>query len=167
MTLKQFVAADLSRQHRSDIVALWSDGAASCLAAYGADGARLGEFESDRRIDRILVDRPTAHYAPRIVATSGNTLLMFDRKRLEEGRPLWSGRMNATIESVAFADGDGDGRRDIEVSTVDGGRAVVDIAGRALRQNGARFERLSARSRTPLPSPRRRERTPRRAAPAE
>lgn len=167
MPLKRFVPADLSRQHRNDLVALWSDGAASCLAAYGADGTRLGEFESDRPIDRMIVDRPTPHYAPRIFAMSGDTLLVFDRKNLAAGRPRWSGRASATIQSVNLTDDDGDGTLDINLTTASGGRVIVDINGRTIRENGAHFERLSARSRTHSPSPHRRGRMPPPAAPAE
>lgn len=160
MPLKSFEPSDLARQTGKELVALWSDRSASCIVAYTPDGMRLGEFESDRRIDRIMIAQPTSRHASRIIATSGDTLLIFDRKRLVDGKPL-RGRIAAgdTIKSLRLVDGDG--RRDIALTTSSGGRVVVDFNGHVISQTGARFERTPLRSRHP------RGRRPPPEAPAE
>jgi len=156
MNLATFVTGDLFRQHTNEVVALWNDehSQASRLAVYSPEGALLRAFNSDRRLDHLTIGCPTKRYAPKIVVTSGNMLLVFDLKKLAAGRPLWSGRISprtGAIESVRIVDGDGDGKRDIAITTASGAKVFVDFTGHAIRsQSAAHFERLTpkrARSR--------------------
>ncbi len=160
MNLTAFVTGDLFRQHTNEVVALWADehndehSPASRLVVYGPDGASVGAFDSDRRLDRVTIARPTNRHAPRIVATSGNMLLLFDPKKLAAGKPLWAGRVSpraGAIESVEIVDCDGDGKSDIALTTGSGGKVFVDFTGRVIHSHSSvRFELLApsrARSR--------------------
>ena len=147
MKLTSFLTGHLLRQHTYEVVALWNSELGSRLVAYAPNGARLGTYDSSRRLDRIAIGRPTNLHAPRIVATSGNTLLLFDRKKLKAGKPLWSGRITrGTIASVEIVDGDDDGKSDIAVTTSNGTKLFVDFNGHFLRsESSARFERIARR----------------------
>lgn len=147
MNLTTFVTGDLFRQHTNEVLALWNDehSRSSRLAIYAPDGSRLGTIDSDRRLDRVTIARPSNRHAPRIVATSGNIVLAFDPKKL--AKPLWSGRVSrraGAIESVAIVDCDGDGKSDIALTTASGAKVFVDFTGHAIRaDSSARFERLT------------------------
>jgi hypothetical protein len=146
MNLTTFVTGDLFRQHTNEVVALWNDehSSLSRLVVYGPDGGSLGAFDSDRRLDRITIARPTNRHAPKILATSGNILLVFDPKKL--AKPLWSGRVSrraGAIESLAIVDCDGDGKSDIALTTASGAKVFVGFTGHVIRSDSrARFERL-------------------------
>ena len=154
--LTTFITGDLFRQHTNEVVALWNgeDSSASRLAVYAPDGRRLGMFDAKARIDRVTIARPTNRHAPRIVATSGTILLVFDPKKLATGKPLWSGRVSpraGAIESIEIVDGNGDGKNDIALTTASGAKVLVDFTGHIIRlHSSAGFERLApsrARSR--------------------
>lgn len=148
MKLSSFLTCDLRRQRTYEVIALWNGGHASRLALYGSNGARLGAYDSSRRLEHFTIGRPTNYHNPKIVATAGNTLLLFDRKKLAAGKALWSGRITrGTIASVAIVDGNGDGRSDIAVTTSSGAKIVIDFDGHVLRSQGAHFERLSLTNR--------------------
>lgn len=148
MNLTTFVTGDLFRQHTNEVVALWNgeDSSASRLVVYAPDGSRLGMFDAKARIDRVTIARPTNRHAPRIVATSGNMLLVFDPKKLAAGKPLWSGRVSThagAIESIEIVDGNGDGKNDIALTTASGAKVFVDFTGHVIPSHStARFERL-------------------------
>src|SRR5262249_24048539 len=91
MKLTAFTIGDLFRQHTNEVVALWTGDHAPRLAVYAADGTRLGAFDDHRHFDRVTIGRPTNRHAPRIVATSGDTLLVFNPRKLDVGKPLWLG----------------------------------------------------------------------------
>jgi hypothetical protein len=151
MIVTAFVTGDLFRQHTNEIVALWNGGhsAASRLVVYGSDGTSLGALDSERRLDRVTIGCPSKRHAPKIVVTSGKTLLVYDPKKLVAGKPLWSGRVPArtgAITSVAIVDCDGDGKNDIALTTASGAKVFVDFTGHAIRAHStARFERLVPR----------------------
>ena len=145
MTLTAFETGDLFRQHTNEVVALWRGEHGSRLAVYTPDGARFGAFDDDHPLDRIMIARPTPRHMPKIVATSGDVVLLFDPKKL--AKPLWTGRVShGTIAALAVVDCDGDGKDDIALTTTSGAKAFVDFNGHAIRsQSTARFERLAPR----------------------
>jgi hypothetical protein len=151
MTLTTFATGDLFRQHTNEVVALWNGEHSSRLAVYAPDGTRLGVFDDNRRLDRVAIARPTNRHAPKIVATSGNVVLVFDPKKLAAGKPLWTGRVSPRSDAIAsleIVDGNGDGKGDIALTTASGAKLFVDFTGHAIRSDSsARFERLHARSR--------------------
>ena len=148
MKLTTFVTGDLFRQHTNEVIALWNGEDASCLAVYDSAGVRIGSFDDGRRIERVAIWRPTKLHAPKIVATSGNIVLVFSAKKLAAGKPLWTGRLSATIASLNIADADGDGRKDIMLTTARGAKIFVDFDGHVIGPpSNARFERLRLRSR--------------------
>lgn len=137
------------QQHAKHVVALWNGEHASRLAAYRPDGKLLGFFDHDRRIDRVILARPTAHHGPKLVVTAGKTLMLFDSRHLAAGKPVWRGRVvtRSAIESLQIVDGNGDGKSDIAVTTESGAKVFVDFNGHSVRStSGVRFERLHARS---------------------
>jgi len=152
MKVTAFITGDLFRQHTNELVALRNDehSPASRLVVYGPDGARLGAYDSNRHLDRVTIGRPTTRHAPKIIVTSGNTLLVFDPKKLAAGKPLWAGRVSpraaGTISSLEIVDYDGDGKGDIALITSSGARVFVDFTGHALgARSAAHFERLAPR----------------------
>jgi hypothetical protein len=145
MTLTTFATGDLFRQHTNEVVTLRNDehSPASRLDVYGPDGASLGVFDSNRRIDRIAIGCPTKRHAPKIVATSGNIVLVFDAKKLAAGKPLWTGQLSDAIASLQIVDADGDGKSDISLTTIGGAKVFVDFTGHAIgSHSSARFKRL-------------------------
>jgi hypothetical protein len=153
MQLQKFITGDLFRQHTNEVVALWNDehSSASRLAVYAPDGKLLGTFDDDYRLDQVAIARPDNHYAPKIVATSGNIVRVFDPKMLAAGKPLWTGRVSPRADPVVsldITDGNGDGKRDIALTTASGAKVFVDFTGHAIRSNSsARFERLTPKRR--------------------
>ncbi|HKS22640.1 MAG TPA: caspase family protein [Thermoanaerobaculia bacterium] len=149
MTLTSCLVDEFVYQQRTKhVVALWNGEHASRLAAYRPDGKLLGAFDDDHRIDRVVLARPTARHGPKLVVTAGKTLMLFDSRHLAAGEPLWRGRVvtRSAIESLQIADGNGDGRSDIAVTTESGATVYVDFNGHAVRSTpGARFERLPRR----------------------
>ncbi len=148
MKVTAFITGDLFRQHTNEVVALRNDehSPASRLVVYGPDGARLGAFDSNRQLEHVMIGRPTNRSAPKIIVTSGNTLLVFNPKKLAAGKPLWSGRVSpgTTITSVEIVDRNGEGKGDIALRTDSGAKIFVDFAGHALgAHSAAHFERLS------------------------
>jgi hypothetical protein len=137
-------------QHTSQVVAAWTGEHSSRLAAYAPDGLRLAEFTSDGPFEHVVIARASTRHAPKIVATSGNTLLVFDPKKFASGKPLWSGVITPRtqrIRSLALIDYDRDGKVDIAVTTSGGARVVVDLKGHAISGGAAHFERNSRRGR--------------------
>jgi len=149
MKAVSFLTGDLFRNNTSVVVALWNGERTSRLAAYTPNGARLGAYDSNGRLEHFAIGRPTNRHAPKIVATSGSTLLLFDRKKLTAGKALWSGHITrGTITSVEIVDGDDDGKSDIAVTTAGGAKVFVDFEGHFIRsQSSARFERFARAAR--------------------
>jgi Caspase domain len=144
MKLTAFTTGDLRRKHTNQIVALWNAAHAARLAVYDAEGKVLGAFDSDRRLDLVAIVRPTNRHNPKIVATSGNVVLVFDPKKLE--KPLWAGRVANRADPIAsldVADADGDGKSDIALTTSGGGKLFVDVNGHVIgSRSGVQFERI-------------------------
>jgi hypothetical protein len=157
MRVTAFTTGDLFRQHTNEVVALRNDeqSPASRLVIYGPDGSRLGAFDSNRHLDRVTIGRPTNRHAPKIIVTSGNTLLVFDPKKLAAGKPLWAGRVSpraaGAIASLEIVDCDGDGKSDIALTTASGAKVFVDFTGHTIgAHSAAHFERLAPkRERSP------------------
>ncbi len=149
MTLTTCLIDEFVYQQRTKhVVALWNGAHASRLAAYRPDGKLLGAFDHDRHIDRVVFARPTTRHGPKLVVTSGNTLMLFDSRRLAAGKPVWCGHVvsRSPIESLQIVDGNGDGRSDIAVTTESGAKVFVDFDGHAVRSTPSmRFERLPTR----------------------
>jgi hypothetical protein len=149
MNLKVFATADLFHQHTNEVVAIWNDehSPASRLAIYAPDGAHLGAYSHNHHLDRLKIGRTTNHHAPRIVATSGNTVLAFDPKKLAKGKPLWSGRISPRSDAIASLDiVDVNGKNDIALTTASGAKVLIDFAGHALGAHSrTRFERIAPR----------------------
>jgi hypothetical protein len=148
MTLTGLTTGDLFRQHANELVALWYDdhAAASHLTVYDPAGIRLGGFDHDRRFTHVTIGRPNNRSAPRVVATAGDRLFVFDPKKLARGKLLWSGRVTGVITAINLIDVDDDQRKDIVLATAGGAKIAVDFAGRALGGGSrARFERLKPR----------------------
>lgn len=149
MNLTAFVTGDLFRQHTNEVVAIWNDehSIPSRLVIYAPDGARLGMFDTNVRLNFVTIARPSNRHAPKIVATSGNLLLVFDPKKLASGKPLWSGRISSragAIESVKIVDCNGDGKSDIALTMASGAKVFVDFTGHVIGSHSrARFERLA------------------------
>jgi hypothetical protein len=149
MKLTAFVTGDLFRQHTNEVVTLRNDehSRASRLDVYGPDGSSVGTFDSDRRLDHITIGRPTTRHAPKIVAISGNLVLVFDAKKLAAGKPLWTGRVSGTVTSLAIVDTDRDGKNDIVLTTSGGAKVFIDFKGHGIGAPSiARFQRLRAGS---------------------
>ncbi|MGA8807640.1 MAG: caspase family protein [Thermoanaerobaculia bacterium] len=147
MTLTSFVTCERFRQHTNEVVALWNGEHASCLAVYDAAGSRIGAFDDGRRIERVAIARPTKLSAPKIIATSGNLVLVFSAKKLAAGKPLWMGRISSNIASLEFVDADGDGKSDLALTPASGAKVFVDFNGHPIgSRSSARFKRLSAGS---------------------
>lgn len=147
MTLTTFVTGDLFRQHTNEVVALWNGEHASRLAVYDSAGARIGSFDDGRRIEHVAVGRPAKTHATKIIATSGNIVLVFSAKKLAAGKPLWRGRILGNIASLDIVDADGDGKNDIALTTASGAKVFVDFKGHAIGSRSTlRFERLPTRS---------------------
>jgi hypothetical protein len=152
MKVTTFVTGDLFRQHTNEVVALRNDehSPASRLVVYGPDGTSLGAFDSNGRLDRVTIGRPSNRHAPRIVATSGNMVLVFDPKKLAAAKPLWAGRVSPrtdVVQSLEIIDCDRDGKSDIALTTASGARVCVDFRGHAIgAHSSARFKRLRTRS---------------------
>ena len=145
MPLTAFVTGDLLRQHTKEVVTLRNDAhsPASRLGVYGPDGASLGVFDSSRRLDRVTIGCPTKRHAPKIVTTSGSLVLVFDATRLAAGKPLWAGRVSGIVASLTIVDADGDGKKDIALTTASGAKVFVDFSGHAIGpRSSARFKRL-------------------------
>jgi len=146
-TLSAFVTGDLFRQPTNEIVVLRNAAQSSFLTIYAADGSLLGRVDPHRRIDRIKIGRATNRHAPRILATSGNLSLVFDPKKLAAGKPLWAGRVSRKTDGIAaldVVDGNGDGKREICLTTASGAKVFVDFSGHAIRSmSSARFERVA------------------------
>jgi hypothetical protein len=150
-TLTAYDVGPLFRQqHTSQVVAAWEGEHSSRIAAYAPDGLQFAEFASDHPFEHLVIARASNRHAPRIVATSGNTLLVFDPKKIASGKPLWSGVITPrtqTIRSLALIDYDRDGKVDIALTTSSGARVIVDLKGHPIAGGAAHFERNSRRSR--------------------
>lgn len=147
MTLTTFVTGDLFHQHTNQVVALWNGEQASCLAVYDSAGARIGFFDDGRRIDRVTIGCPTTRHTPKIIATSGNTILVFSAKKIAAGKPLWTGRLSSPIASLDITDANADGKSDIVLTTASHAKVILDFNGHPINpQSEAHFERLRARS---------------------
>ena len=146
MALAAFVAGDLLRQHTSEVVALWNGARGSRLAIYDAEGKTLATFDTEQPLERVAIVRATMRHAPKIVVTSGNTVLEFDPKKLSAGKPRWAGRVTPRRDAIAaldVVDADGDGTSVIALTTASGARLFVDVDGDVIRaQSGLRFERI-------------------------
>lgn len=147
MTLTAFVTGDLFRQHTNEVVALWNGEHGSCLAVYDSAGARIGSFDDGRPIEHVKIGRRTNLHSPKIIATSGNMVLVFSAKKLAAGKPLWSGHISDHITSLEIVDATGDGKSDIVLTTASGAKVFVDFNGHAIGPHSSvHFERLRARS---------------------
>jgi len=146
MALAAFVAGDLLRQHTSEVVALWNGAHGSRLAVYDAEGKTLATFDTEQPLERVAIVRATMRHAPKIVVTSGNTVLEFDPKKLSAGKPRWAGRVTPRRDAIAaldVVDADGDGTSGIALTTASGAKLFVDVDGDVIRaQSGLRFERI-------------------------
>jgi hypothetical protein len=149
MKLTAFATADLFHQHTNEVVAIWNGehSRASCLAVYAPDGHRLSTFDHDRHLDHLKIGRPTNRHAQRIVTTSGNTVMVFNPKKLANGKPLWTGRISPRTDAIASLDIiDINGKNDIALTTAGDAKIVVDFTGHALGAHSrARFERIAPR----------------------
>jgi hypothetical protein len=146
MSLTMFVTGPLSRKPTKSVVALWTGEHASRLAVYGPDGKRGPTLDS-ARLDHVAIARATNLHTPRLVVTSGNTLMVFFAKSLSSGKPLWSGRITPLrdcIASLEVLDGNGDGEKDIAITTASGAKVFLDVYGDVIRTtSGVRFVRIS------------------------
>jgi hypothetical protein len=132
MTLTAFATGDLNRRRTNEVVAIWNGDGVSRLTLYDPEGKRTAAFDDSRHLDRVLVGRATNRHKPRIVATSDNTVLVFEFKKLEGVNLLWSRRVSRRsdpIASVDVADGDGDGRNEIALTTASGAKKFFDFDG--------------------------------------
>ena len=144
MHLTAVATGDLLRRQTHEVLALWNGPHAARLVMYAPDGKPLGVYDADGHLDRIMIGRPTSRYVPRIVATSGNVVVVFDAKKLAAGKPLWAGRVAGTIAAIDIADCDGDGKDDIAITTVAGASVCIDFSGHPVGAHStARFERLA------------------------
>jgi len=145
--LTAFVTGDLFRQTTNEIVVVRNAAQSSTLAIYAPDGTLLGRAGEPRRIDRIRIARASKRHAPRIVATSGNVVLVFDPRKLSAGKPLWAGRVSRKTDAIAsmdFVDCNGDGKSEICLTTASGAKVFVDFYGHAIRSmSSAHFERIA------------------------
>lgn len=151
MKLTDLVTGDLFHQHTNEVVVLRNDqhSPASRLVVYGPDGACLGALDSSHRLDHLAIWHPTNRHAAKIVATSGNILLVFNPKKLAAGKPLWAGRIAsraaASIRSIEIVDCDGDGKSDLALTTAGDAKVFVDLKGRAIgKYSSAHFQRVRA-----------------------
>ncbi|HEX7191161.1 MAG TPA: hypothetical protein VF381_06260 [Thermoanaerobaculia bacterium] len=145
---------DLFRDHRQETVAIWGDDA-SRLAIYSAEGELLSSFDFAERLDHVAIVRPTKHHAPKIVVAAGSTVMAFDPKKVSRGKPLWSGHITPsgqTVERIEGTDGKGDGKNDICITT-DNGKLVLDfkghVVGRHPKHDGLQFHLLHSRRARP------------------
>ena len=147
-TLRSTAIGDLFRKHTRQVVTVWRDdhSPTSRVAVFSAEGQRLSSFDYRGRLDRVVVGRPTAHHAPKIVvigkgAGGAASVLLFDPKKMSRGKPLWSGHLaprHATISDIAIAGYDKSCTRGICITTTDGDLLVLDFKGKVIGRRSKR-----------------------------
>jgi hypothetical protein len=115
---------------RRPVLALFPDG----FSVFDDEGNALSTVR--RKLQNVGFFRPTTRHDNKIVATSGDTVLLF---RPKDPIPLWQLRVTGTIEAIEILDYDDDEQLDLAVRMKEG-RAVLDVDGHAL--NGAKVDRL-------------------------
>jgi caspase domain-containing protein len=147
-TLRALAVYDLFRKHTRQLATLWrAEGSAtSRLMLFSAEGRRLASFDFAGRLDQVAIGRATSHHAPRIVvagkdAHGAPTVFLLDPKKVERGKPLWSGHLTPrreTISAIEVADYDKNGNRDICITTAGGDLLVLDFKGKVAARHAKR-----------------------------
>ena len=124
-TLRTFTTGDLFEKKTHQIVAVWYDqqAAASRLTIIDSEARELSTFDYAGELRHVAVGRPTKMHAPKIVATSGTTLLLLKVKKNKSGTPLWRHALRSprdTIRRLKIVDVDHDRRDEIVLTTARG-----------------------------------------------
>jgi hypothetical protein len=127
--VREFVVA-APYADRRPVLALFANG----FSVFDDEGKTLSTVRRDLR--HVSLYRPTTKHDNRIVATSGDTVLLFKSK---DPVPEWRRRLPDSIEDVDIRDYDNDKKLDLVVLTA-AGPVVLDIDGHSL--NGAKVFRL-------------------------
>lgn len=131
--------ADLFHKHQDQIVAL----SGSRLSILSSRGHVLSTYEHRSQLDHLAICRPTSRHDPRIVVTSGSSVLAFKPKKI--GKPVWSGHVvpsSDAIRRIEVADYDRDTKSDIAITTESGRRLILDFNGKVIHQaDGITFRR--------------------------
>jgi hypothetical protein len=126
--LRDLTAGDLFRKHNHSFVALWG----SQIAIYDADGTRGDTCESPEKLRHVEIYQTTTSHAPRIVVAGVNRVLVYDPKKLNKGKPAWSGHLLPRSEIIATlraVDHNHDGKEEIAITTTSGATLYVDGRG--------------------------------------
>lgn len=127
--IREFFVGDAYADRR-EVLAISADG----FSVLDEEGKTLSTVRLDVR--HVSLYRPTGRFANRVVATSGDTVLLF---RSKDAVPEWRRRLPAAIEGIDVRDYDRDKRLDLVVRTA-AGPVVLDVDGHSL--NGARVDAL-------------------------
>lgn len=146
--LDTFKICELFHKERREIVTTSIEAGRWRLSVFKNDGAALGSYEHSGPMHTILIDRPTANRARKIIVTArndrasgGDAIFMLDPKRVGKG-PLWYAVIPQRIKEVKVIDYDNDGRRDIAVTTSTGTTSYLDFDGERLAGSST-FTKLS------------------------
>lgn len=152
--LRAMAAGDLFRDHWREAAVLWG-GDATRLAIYSAKGERLSYCDLPERLDHVAVGRPTNHHASKIVVAGKTTVMVFDPKKVDRGKPLWAGVItphSQSVKGIEIRDGDGDGKDEISIKTANG-TLLLDFKGnviaRHVKRGSLHFHLLHSRRTRP------------------
>jgi hypothetical protein len=136
-TLRMFTTGDLFGKHRNQIIALWGNDHGSRLTVLDIDGSERSSLDYAGQLQRVVVGRPTNHYAPKIVVAGSNSLMLVHVKKLNRAIPVWCQVLhstNATIKDLRVVEADPGARRCIVVTSA-GGATWFTFDGKVLRQS--------------------------------
>jgi hypothetical protein len=135
-TLQAFTTGDLFEKHTSQIVALWNDTHGSRLTVLESDGTERSSRALTARLLRVAIGRPTKMFAPKIVVTTADSLLLFHPKKLD--RPVWRLDLQSAatdaIQDLQIRALNADSRHNIAVATTHG-TTWFTFDGKILKQN--------------------------------
>lgn len=149
--LHAFAVAPEYRKRPQLIVALFDDAA----IIYSTDGGLHSTYDHPG-LRHIVIDRPTNLHAPKIALADANTVVLLDSKKFARGTEVWAGDVTPSSERIVkldVVDYDGNGRREIRVTTASGGALFLDFEGRLIAAREANTSppapRWHLRARTP------------------
>jgi Caspase domain len=148
MPIHQFITGELFGKGEHSVIALAAADGRSRIAVIGPDGVERFADTVDGNVQQIVVDRPTARYAHRIIFTAVTkvkslldvqdavtSVFVMDRR----GKQLWQGAvLPASGIDLDVIDFDNDGKRDIALR-MPKGRIFLSFDGVVLQSQNAQF----------------------------
>ena len=144
--LRLFTTADVFEKKTAYVLAVWYDGRSSSLTLIDPKGKEHSTFSYAGELTHVAVGRPTRMHAPKIVATTRDSILLLHPRQLEKDVPLWQRRRSGdTIRDLRILDDNRDSQSDIVITTT-AGTSSFTFDGAAVR-NGAMWENVNVRRR--------------------